>query len=145
MAEVRPWLGSLVSVGQFQTNKDMVLVDCSVHHDRTPLYLEEPNPEEREQAVWSHIDKAFSKPMTSNDRMADYVPTQIIAELFKCNGFDGIIYKSMLGKGYNVVLFDVGAAQLVNCNLFELGNISFSFQQAANPYFIKEKNEKSNG
>ncbi|MBN1547911.1 MAG: RES family NAD+ phosphorylase [Syntrophaceae bacterium] len=145
MAEVRPWLGSLVSVGQFETKKDMMLVDCSVHHDRTPLYIEEPNPEEREHAVWSHIDKAFSKPMTSNDRMADYVPTQIIAELFKCNGFDGLVYKSMLGEGYNVVLFDVEAAELVNCNLFELENISFSFQQAANPYSVIEKSEKLNG
>ncbi len=61
--------------------------------------------------------------------MADYVPTQIIAELFKCNGFDGIIYKSMLGKGYNVVLFDVGATQLVNCNLFELENIFSHFSR----------------
>lgn len=104
MAEVRPWLGSSVSVGQFKTRKDMVLIDCSVHHDRTSLYLEEPNPDEREQAVWSHIDNSFSKPMTNNDRIADYVPTQIIAELFKCNGFDGIVYKSMLEEGYNVVL-----------------------------------------
>jgi len=82
--------------------------------------------------------------MTSNDRVADYCPTQIVAELFKCNGFDGIVYKSMLGEGYNVVLFDVEAANLVNCNLFELEKICFSFQQAANPYFLK-KNKKSNG
>jgi len=60
------------------------------------------------------------------------------------NGFDGIIYKSMLGEGYNIVIFDVGAAKLVNCSLFEVKDISFSFQQVANPYFLKEKNEKSN-
>ena len=145
MAEVRPWLGSLVSIAQFKTKKNMVLIDCSVHHGRTPLYLDEPNPIEREKAVWTHIDNAFSKPMTNNDRVADYVPTQIIAELFKCNGFDGIAYKSMLGEGYNIALFDVESAKLVNCNLFDLKNISFSFEQAANPYFIKEKDEKSNG
>jgi len=107
MAEVRPWLGSSVSVGQFKTLKDMVVIDCSIHFNKMPLYLEEPNPSKREQAAWCHIDSAFSKPMTNADKIADYVPTQIIAELFKCNGFDGIVYKSMLGEGFNVVNFRI--------------------------------------
>lgn len=145
MAEVRPWLGSLVSVGQFKTKKDMVLIDCSVHHDKTPLYFEEPSPDKREHAVWSHVDKSFSKPMTINDSVADYVPTQIIAEFFKNNGLDGIVYKSMLGGGFNVALFDIDAATLVNCNLFEVKKVSFDFQQAANLYTVKEKTENTVG
>jgi len=128
----------LVSVGQFKTEKDMILIDCSIHHDRTPIYIQEPNAEKREQAVWTDIDKAFSKPITVNDRVADYVPTQIIAEFFKSEEFDGILYKSMLGDGHNVVLFDIISASLVNCNLFEVKNISFDFQQAANPYVVKK-------
>ena len=139
MAEVRPWIGSLISVGQFETNREMVVIDCSLYHDRTVIYLQEPDPEERERAVWSDIDRAFSKPLTNNDKIADYVPTQIIAELFKCNGYDGIVYKSMLGKGYNIVLFDVESAKLVNCFLFEVEKLSFSFKEAANPYFVKRK------
>ncbi|MES0446902.1 MAG: RES family NAD+ phosphorylase [Desulfobacterales bacterium] len=138
MAEVRPWLGSLISVGQFKTTKDMVLIDCSVHYDRNPCYVVEPGPDEMEQAVWSHIDMSFSKPITEDDKTADYVPTQIIAELFKVNGFDGIMYKSMLEEGHNIVLFDVDSAKLVNCNLYKLDKISFSFNQAANPYTVKE-------
>lgn len=141
MAEVRPWIGSLVSVGQFEIIKDMVLIDCSVHHDKQIFYIEEPNQEEIEQAVWSQIDGSFSKPTTRNDRVADYVPTQIIAELFKFNGFNGIIYKSMLGEGHNVVLFDINSAELVNCNLYRLDNISFDFKQEANPYSIRKKSD----
>jgi hypothetical protein len=137
MAEVRPWIGSLISVGQFETQKDMVLINCANHHKGFVLYFEEPNAEKKEQAVWSDIDKAFSEPITLNDRLADYVPTQIIAEFFKTNGFDGIFYKSMLGEGYNVVLFDIESARLVNCNLYEAEKINFDFQQAANPYAIK--------
>ena len=49
----------------------------------------EPDPAEREKAVWAHIGQAFSEPMTRRDDSADYVPTQIIAELFKREGFDG--------------------------------------------------------
>ncbi|MFH1982465.1 MAG: RES family NAD+ phosphorylase [Pseudomonadota bacterium] len=139
MAEVRPWLGTFVSLGQFKITKRQKLIDCSLHQNLTPIYIEEPIPEEREQAVWSHIDQAFSRPTTNTDRNADYVPTQIIAELFKTNGFDGIIYKSLLGKGHNVALFNVEAARLVNCYLFEVEKIDFQFSQAANPYSIRKQ------
>jgi hypothetical protein len=133
MAEARPWKGSLISVGQFETQKDMVLINCANHHKGFVLYFEEPDAEKKEQAVWSEIDKAFSEPVTLNDRVADYVPTQILAEFFKTNGFDGIFYKSALGEGNNIVLFDIESATLVNCKLFETEKISFDFQQAANP------------
>ena len=115
----------------------MVLINCANHHKGFVLYFEEPDTEKKEQAVWSEIDKAFSEPVTPNDRVADYVPTQILAEFFKTNGFDGIFYKSSLGEGNNVVLFDIESAILVNCNLFESKKISFDFHQAANPYSIK--------
>lgn len=139
MAEVRPWLGSKISVGQFRTEKNMVLINCSVNHKGLLLYLEEPDAEEKEQAVWADIDKAFSEPITVNDRIADYVPTQIIAEFFKNEGFDGIFYKSMLGEGYNAALFEIDSATLVNCNLFEANSLSFDFQQAANPYVVRKE------
>jgi hypothetical protein len=45
----------------------------------------------------------------------------------------------MLGEGYNVVLFDVESAQLVNCHLFEVEHIAFDFKQAANPYSLRKK------
>jgi hypothetical protein len=136
MAEVRPWIGSSISVGQFETKKDMVLINCTNHHKGFVLYFEEPDAEKKEQAVWSEIDKAFSEPVTLNDRVADYAPTQILAEFFKTNGFDGIFYKSSLGEGSNVVLFDIESAILVNCYLFEAKKISFDFHQVANPYNI---------
>ena len=68
MAEVRPWLKSPVSVGQFETNKKLILIDCSVHSNGSPLYLKEPDPTQREKAAWSFIDKAFSKPITNDDK-----------------------------------------------------------------------------
>src|SRR3990172_2578820 len=83
MSEVRPWIGLNISVGQFKTVYDLKLIDCSVHHNKKGfiLYLEEPEPEKREEAVWIDIDRAFSEPVTTNDNVADYVPTQILSEL----------------------------------------------------------------
>lgn len=137
MAEVRPWLGSNISVGLFQTVKELRLIDCSITCKKNSVfYFEEPNPEEREAYVWSHIDNAFSQPVNINDKSSDYVPTQIIAELFKSEGFDGVVYRSALSDGFNIALFNIDAAQMLNCFLYEANEIKFAFSESANPYFL---------
>jgi len=145
MAEVRPWLGSKISVGQFKIIKDITLVNCSEGHGKNSVfYFKEPTAEKKEEAVWSDIDWAFSNPVTPNDSVADYIPTQIIAELFKNNGLDGIAYKSNLGKGHNIVLFDLNIADIVNCFLYEIDKIDFSFKKTGRTLFFKKKKNKQN-
>ena len=137
MAEIRPWIGSYISVGQFRTLRNFVLVDCSVEHARSfILYHTEPDPAKREEAVWAEIDKAFSEPVDVDESSAEYAPTQILTEAFRKHGFDGVVYKSRLGKGLNVALFDINAAELVNCCLYKVESLEFKFEQAGNPYFL---------
>lgn len=145
IAEVRPWLDAFVSVAQFKTLRDLTLVDFSMPDvKRTIHYFEEPGPEERQKAVWSDIDRAFSEPVTPNDNVADYVPTQILAEFFKMKGFDGIAYLSALGEGYNIALFDLTSAELINCSLYRITDVKYESEEAANPNFVAKHYNKSN-
>jgi len=34
--------------------------------------------------------------------------------------------------GYNVVLFDLDSAELINCSLYEVKGVAFNFKQASN-------------
>ena len=129
MAEVRPWMGSYVSAGQFMTLKDRTLVNCSVGRDY------EPDIPKREKTVWDEIDLAFSEPINPDDSSANYVPTQILAEAFRSKGYDGIAYKSALGKGLNIALFDIMVAELVNCHLYQVKKVSFEFIMVGSPYW----------
>jgi hypothetical protein len=138
LSEVRPWLGALISVAKFKIVRELRVINCSGSESRHMIYFEEPEPPEREQAVWSDIDRAFSKPVTPTDKTAEYVPTQIISDLFKAKGFDGIAYRSALGDGYNVTLFDLNAAELINLSLSEVKEINFKFAKAGTPYFVKK-------
>jgi hypothetical protein len=84
---------------------------------------------EIEKCIWSWIDRAFSKPVDPSDDNADYVPTQILAELFRSAGYDGIIYNSLFAGGKNVALFDLNSAELSDCKLYRIINIPpFEFQ-----------------
>jgi hypothetical protein len=142
LAEVRPWKGSLISIGLFQILRELRIVNCTTD-DHQIFYIEgEPTPEEREKAVWVAIDRAFSRPVTSSDDVADYVPTQILAELFKTEGYDGVAYRSSLGPGHNIALFDLDMADLIGCLLFEVKGISFKFEQAGTSYGVKDHIDK---
>jgi hypothetical protein len=134
MSEVRPWPGATISVGEFKTNKKLRLVDCSVSHEDGFILPQGFSEEEWKLRVWSEIDKAFSEPVIPSDRTSDYVPTQILAELFKSEGFDGIVYKSSLSAtGYNMVLFNLEVADLINCFLFKVKSMEFKFAQILGP------------
>jgi len=138
LAEVRPWIGSFISVAQFTTLRELRLVNCTTDQKSFRFYLKEPSPENREESVWADIDQAFARPVSPSDDIADYVPTQIIAELFKANNFDGVAYRSSLGDGHNVALFDLDIAKLVSCFLFQVKSIEFEFHESANPYIARQ-------
>ena len=110
VSEVRPWVGAQVSVAQLQPTKELKIIDCAKYHDkqRTKLYLDEdPSRDEEIEEIWTSIDKAFARPTTPNDKTADYVPTQILTELFRSEGYDGIGFKSSVSdQGYNLAIFD---------------------------------------
>jgi hypothetical protein len=48
LSEVRPWIGSYVSVGQFKILRDVELIDCSREHKDFPLHLVLQELEEQE-------------------------------------------------------------------------------------------------
>lgn len=138
IAEVRPWVGAYVSAAQFALKRDMRVVDCVAPRHKLMIYFDEPGPQERERAVWQDLDRGFSQPVSSADDTADYAPTQIIAEFFRANGFDGIAYGSSLGEGHNVALFDLDAAAVSGCGLFQILGVKFDVDEAANPYTTKD-------
>jgi hypothetical protein len=146
MAEVRPWLGSYVSLAQFRVMRDCEIVDCSMDKTRRKLVFtadgkpkEIEDPAGIEAIVWSDIAKAFSKPVDADEPYIEYVPTQVLAEAFRRHGYDGIAYRSLLnGGGVNFALFDLEAADLMNCGLYEASSISFDFHQVDDTYFRSE-------
>ncbi|PPC89014.1 MAG: hypothetical protein CTY34_12810 [Methylobacter sp.] len=141
MAEVRPWIGLNLSVAALKIQRDINLVDFSVGHDAGfPLFFDEPTPKQRTEAVWKMVDQAFSKPVTSDEKSADYVPTQVIAEFFKQKGLDGVVYKSSLDEvGYNLALFDLTCAEVTHCALYPVRSVKFEFDDARNGYQVNAK------
>jgi RES domain len=145
IAEVRPWVGAQVSVAQFPIRKALKLVACDNDNGQHP-FLERPiggpsiTPEQEEHYLWREIGHAFSEPVDPNNNgVADYAPTQVLSECFRTNGFDGVMYKSRLGPGHNVAIFDLNALEVGNCQLYSVDGVQYKVSEAGNPYFITPK------
>jgi hypothetical protein len=135
MSEVRPWMNSYISLSEFRMTRDSSVINCSLDNP-VPLIDDDDDPGKFDGAVWGDIASAFSRPSARDDTTADYAPTQILAELFKSDGLDGVVYKSMLGKGRNIALFDLNAAELANGTLYETKSVVYDFGQANNTYYL---------
>ena len=68
-------------------------------------------------------------PVDPEDIEAEYVPTQILADLFKQNGYEGIVYKSSLGDENNIALFDLEAADPLWVKLVEILAVNYGFKE----------------
>ncbi|MFN3608745.1 MAG: RES family NAD+ phosphorylase [Hyphomonas sp.] len=127
MSEVRPWIGTTLSLARFRTVRSLKVIDCSLFHTLSGSNSGSQNMDADEQ-VWHDIDRAFAQPVLRSDNTANYAPTQMIAEFFRLEGFEGIIYGSAFSDvGRNIALFDINAAQQVDACLFEVTGANFDF------------------
>ena len=95
--------------------------------------------DEKEKAVWTDIDAAFSRPVTAQADSAEYVPTQILAELFRSLDYEGLIYRSNFGdEGYNFALFDLNAAKPVNAAPYRVTGVDVSFVECGNRWYLRK-------
>ena len=148
ISEVRPWAGSLVSVAQFRVLRDLKAINLVQSDDERPrrsltwtqlLGTETPDPETIVKTMWSDIDDAFAQPVSRSESTTDYIPTQILAELFSEAGYEAVIYRSSLvADTINLAVFDIDAASIINCTAYEVPSVDVEYKQAGNTWFSSE-------
>ena len=122
MSEVRPWRGEYISIGRFRTTKPLLLVDCTSEEEGWP------DAPTIEKAAWADINAAFAKPVVPSDPAGDYVPTQLLAQLFRREAYNGIQYRSSIdGGGRNVALFNLRHATCEEVYLRITTSVTYDF------------------
>lgn len=126
LAEVRAAPEHPVTVGTFKTNRDLKLVDLSKRMDWHEYFRGRIIA----QDFWIHLSREFSVPTTPGMEYRHYVRTQVIAEYFKANGYDGIKYRSQFKAhekaiseepvdGFNYALFDIASADCIETKVYK--------------------------
>ena len=127
VAEMRPWQGAVLTVAELKATRNMQFVDCG---NTRPFVAPYNSSDESafERYRWNLIGEAFSRPVSPETIDVEHVPTQMLAEAFRMKGFDGIQYKSHLGEGMNVVVFDLNALKLGKRELWKAKRVSYDLE-----------------
>lgn len=134
LAEMRPWVSESLTLATFEAVKPIKLVACERKSEVFfRRYLEsEHTPAELEEYVWNDIGAAFAQPVSREDRESAYVATQILAQAFQAEGFEGVAYRSSLERGTNVVIFNLTHAKLVHRFAYTLKRVRYDFKAVPN-------------
>lgn len=110
ISEIRPHTGERVSVGKFYIPQDIVCLD--LRHPRktvSPFILEDESGVATLRGDISFLDRLgdeLTLPVLPRSAAIDYIPSQFLCEFAKKQGFDGVVYRSSVGDGVNLALFD---------------------------------------
>lgn len=151
ISEVRPWIGSEVSLAQFKILRNLRSIDLSHRYGRSSfegltigqiIGQSKSDTETKERSVWTDIDNAFSEPVTLSEDIASYIPTQILAELFLDAGYDAILYRSRFGEiGYNIAVFNIENAEVLNCAPYEITDVKVDYKETGNRWFSRSQSK----
>lgn len=124
LVEVRPRLGANVSVATITTNAELTLLDFTLKD--IPRRMTDTK-----LRLFADLSMLYSKPVTSEDDILDYIPTQFVAEYAKRLGYDGIAFRSSLTPEledqdvhmyqdldrYNIVVFNYQKCEATASNI----------------------------
>jgi hypothetical protein len=156
IAEVKPWIGTELSIGSFEILEDLRIVDTTKDKPNNILSkyqftsdgnikkrpIETYTSKEKEKHVWGDINSAFSMPISPSDTLLKYLPTQFLAEKLKTNNYDGVAYRSSLNQdGVNVTIFDPEKAKCIGCRMFKVKQLKYKYEECGNPVGLSRKNK----
>jgi len=113
ISEIRPHPGDIISIGKFNLKKELKVFDLT---DMQFINYYESDKKLAEFKQLSTLCELMNKVIPPSERDL-YSITQLIADSARLLGFEGILFNSSVGEGYNLVLFDPN-------------NVEYTFEEA---------------
>lgn len=114
ISEIRPHTGESACVAEFATPPDLRVVDLrSPRTTVSPFMLEDATEianMRNNLPLLGRLGDELTRPVIPQAAAIDYVPSQYLCEFIKKRGYQGVIYRSSVGEGINLALFDPALA-----------------------------------
>jgi hypothetical protein len=122
--EIRPNVHEKVTMGKFKILSPLNIVDLRNPNIGSPFgYSYDLKFILEHIGFLRKLGIEISKPIDPKDTELEYLPLQYLCEFIKNQGFDGVAYKSSVGPGYNLAIFNDGKVKCINTDLYDI-NIS---------------------
>ncbi|MHC4879157.1 MAG: RES family NAD+ phosphorylase [Planctomycetota bacterium] len=116
VAEMKATPNAHLTLSRFEVTEAALMVDFarSVQGEVNPSVLH-GEPSMWDDFVWTQMSAEFSRPVLEGHEGHEYRVTQRLAEMFRTEGYAGILYRSSRrAGGTNVILFDPAMAYLLD-------------------------------
>ncbi len=115
ISEIRPNKGQFASVARFSIASDCRILDLREPKKTVSPFLfadEQEISRLREDIGFLELlGDELSRPVLEDSAQIDYLPSQYLCEFAKHCGFDGVFYKSSVGPGFNLAMFNPDSPQ----------------------------------
>jgi len=75
------------------------------------------------------LGEELTRPVLPRSAAFDYVPSQYLCEYVKVCGFDGVMYRSSVGDGVNLALFNPELADIGAIETQRVGKVTVRFAE----------------
>jgi len=119
--EIRPQTTQFVTIGNFKITRELKIFDLSNPRIYDPFLC----GEDLQHIItllsfFRMLGHELSKPVDPKEKELHYIPTQYLCEFIKHQGYDGISYKSHIGPGRNIALFDESKVKCTRSILYSI-------------------------
>jgi hypothetical protein len=127
-SEVRPHTGEVACVADFTIDGPLEAVDL-----RNPRKLVSPfvlsdagaiGQLRADLPLLERLGEELTRPVQPSGAAIDYIPSQYLCEFIKKCGKHGVVYRSSVGDGFNLVLFDPEKARGGTVSRYNIAKVS---------------------
>lgn len=130
VSEVRPHVGDCLCIGTFKLKRALTVIDLREPYIRSPFEVGENLGQVlRVMGFLRELGRELSRPISPHRRDREYLVTQYLCELVKTSGFDGVLYRSGLGDGFNVALFGTAAGRCIDVKTATVRKVSIELSK----------------
>ena len=128
VSEIRPHTGEIACVADFTTSAELKLVDLRWPRRMVSPFLLTGAIEIRRMRsdlpFLERLGDELTRPVVPEAAAFDYIPSQYLCEFIKTCEYDGVIYRSSVGEGINLALFDPSNCQQGRVDQYRVSQVS---------------------
>jgi hypothetical protein len=133
VSEIRPHTGEDACVASVCIPDGLKVIDLR-HPKRSvsPFMLSDESEISMLRSDVEFLEKLgeeLTRPVLPRSAAFDYVPSQYLCEYVKVCGFDGVMYRSSVGDGVNLALFDPDVAEIGATVTLRVGRVTVNFAE----------------
>ncbi|WP_425864563.1 RES family NAD+ phosphorylase [Arthrobacter sp. TWP1-1] len=127
ISETRPHTGDTASVAKFSV-PNIKVVDLRNPREQVSPFLLSDSSDIGQLRVdiplLEKLGEELSRPVLPTAAAFEYIPSQYLCEFMKKLGFDGVVYRSSVGRGINLAMFQPQLVTSVSVSLYKVDRVS---------------------